>query len=203
MPTLEPGSVTYESEWPEDGCPLCEMGSSEQNNHFAAYASHMEVAHDRAGLTEDEVTGVSMGDDCARCGQNMSGVRIMYCYDCRDEAPDEIAALEAAEEAQMRERIAQRESQVPAERWEHFAWKKGDVTLEPSAWMVAYQDEDGSTRLVQSLDDLIQHCLQEYPDTDLSVALGQIADKYGAAMPAEIRSELFGVDLAPEDQIPF
>lgn len=39
------------------------------------------------------ITGVDMGDDCARCGQHMWGAKIFYCTDCRDEDP----SIEAAE----------------------------------------------------------------------------------------------------------
>lgn len=34
-----------------------------------------------------------MGDACVRCGENMSGQRILFCWACRDEDP----TIEAAE----------------------------------------------------------------------------------------------------------
>jgi hypothetical protein len=85
---------------------------------------------------------------------------------------------------------------IAPDRLEHFAWKPGDVELEIPRWTLSYR-RGGSEILVQSLDELVQHILQAYPDDDPEIKIGQIAEQYGDDMPPELRVELLDHDLLP------
>jgi hypothetical protein len=90
MDYLTPGSVTLESPWPEAGCHLCGMSDDGE----VLYCDHLQLLHDRAGLAADEVTGIDMGDSCARCGYNLLGAKIVYCDACVENFPGEVAEIE-------------------------------------------------------------------------------------------------------------
>jgi hypothetical protein len=59
-----------------------------------------------------------------------------------------------------------------------FAWRPGDVEIIPGDWRVSYEDsaESGATVLVQDLDGLVQHLMQQPSyDGNLQAALDRFA----------------------------